>query len=169
MAVREAGFPHYTILRPAVLMHDILLPFSAGVFPGLAKTGVLVTSLEADVGIGYLDENDVGKVAAAALLDPAKFSGHEIDLAGETLTAQGLCDVLARVSGQKIQLRKRTAEQVEEDRQTAPFQKFELLQNSRPSRLESKEVETKYGIKLATVAEYLERKKEKLLDSLPHN
>ncbi|KAJ9615379.1 hypothetical protein H2200_001454 [Cladophialophora chaetospira] len=168
-AVQQSGIKHYTILRPPVLNFDFLLPNSAsyGGFPDLPKLGQLVTSLKPGLTMPYLDPDDVGKLAAAALLDPVKFNGHEIDLASDNLTARQVRDVLAQVSGIDIKYHERTPSEVEAVMQTVLFQAFEMLANSRPRKVDVEALEEKYGIKLTRFEEYMEKNKDKLLDSLP--
>lgn len=170
-AVRESGIQHYTILCPPVLAHDYLLPTSAGThtFADLPRSGKLVTSLDDGVTMPVLDPDDVGKFGAAVLLDPEKFSGHEIDLASDNLTAPEVRDILARVSGVDIKLHKRTPKEVEESLGTAFFQGFERVSNARPKKTDVEALETKYGIKVTRFEEYMEKNKEKLKDSLPPN
>ncbi len=169
VAVRDSGIKHYTILRPPVLNHDYLLPASAspGGFPDLPRSGKLVTTLDDGLTMPYLDPEDVGKLASAALLDPAKFSGHEIELAADNLTAQDVRDVLAKVSGIDIKFHKRTPEEVEAAKMTAFFQAFEMLANVRAAQVDVDALEGKYGIKLTRFTEYMQKNKEKLMDSLP--
>ncbi|KAL6242519.1 hypothetical protein RBB50_010659 [Rhinocladiella similis] len=168
-AVRESGIRDYTILRPPVLDHDYLLPHSAHThtFPQLPRSGTLVTSLNNDRTMPYLDGYDVGKFAAAALLTPAKFSGHEIDIASDNLSAREVRDILARVSGIDIIFHKRTPAEMEESKNTDFFQVFEELANRVGRQVDVKSLEQKYGIKTTTFEEYMERNKERLLDSLP--
>ncbi|OQV01431.1 hypothetical protein CLAIMM_06795 [Cladophialophora immunda] len=168
-AVRESGIRDYTILRPPVLDYDYLLPHSASshAFPELPRSATLVTSLNDDRTMPYLDENDIGKFATTALLDPAKFSGHEIEMASDNLSARDARDILARVSGIDIKLHKRTPAEVEETKNTAFFQIFEELANRVARRVDVEALEQKYGIKTTTFEEYMKKNKEKLLDSLP--
>ena len=168
-AVRESGIQHHTILRPPVLDSHFLLPNSAsyGGCPELPKSGRLVTSLEHGGTMPYLDPDDIGKFAAAALLDPAKFSGHEFDLASDNLTALEVRDILARVSGIGIKFHKRTPAEMEQVSQTVLFQAFEMLANSVPRSVDVEAVEKKYGIKFTKLAEYMDNNKNKLIDSLP--
>lgn len=168
-AVRESQIRHYTILRPPVLNSDLLLPHSAQShgFPRLPREGVLVTSLNEGLTMPYLDEADVGKYAAAALLEPEKFSGHEFDIGGDNLSPEEVRDVLARVSGIDIKVHRRTPGEVEAARNTEFFQVFEQLSNLSPHKIDVKAVEEKYGIKAASLEDYMQRHKTKLLNSLP--
>ena len=168
-AVRESRIEHYTILRPPVLAYDYLLPSSVTpqAFPQLPRSGTLVTSLDDNGTMPYLDEDDIGMLTVAALLEPSKFSGHEIELASDNLSSQEVRDILGLVSGIDINLHKRTASELEESKMTEFFQVFELLANHSPRRVDVEALEEKYGIKLTRFSEYMEKNKDKLIDSLP--
>jgi len=167
--VRESQITNHTILRPSVLDYDLLMPHSGHShgYPALPRLAKYVTSLDDNITMPYLDEGDVGKFAVAALLDPAKFNGHEFDLASDNLTAHEVTEILARVSGIKIQYHKRTSQEMEETKMTEFFQVFEKLANKSPIRVDVEALEAKYGIKLTRFEDYLRRNKDQLMDSLP--
>ena len=123
--------------------------------------------MKEDETMPYLDEVDVGRVAAAVLLNPAKFSGHETELAADNLSSREVRDILARVSGIDIKLHKRTPAEEEETKMTEFFQVFERLANRLPRRVDVEALEKEYGIKLTRFVEYMERNKDKLMESLP--
>ncbi|ETN37993.1 uncharacterized protein HMPREF1541_07616 [Cyphellophora europaea CBS 101466] len=168
-AVREAeGFKHYTILRPGVLHYDYMMPVSAFAVPDLPRRAEIWHSLEDGAVMPHTDENDVGKYAAAALLEADRFSGEEFALASENLSAEDVASIMGRVSGVEVKVHKRTKEEVQQTMKSGtPTQKFELLQGKLPARVDTEAVQKKYGIKLATLEEYLTRNKEALLESLP--
>lgn len=167
-AVRGSGIQHYTILRPPVLNYDFLLPASATshAFPALPRAATFVTSLDEGNTMPYLDEADVAKFAVAVFKDPPSFSGHEIELAADNLTAEQVRATLARVSGVPVKLHRRTEAEKEASKNTDFFQIFEKLANSHP-RVVDIEALDKYRINLTTLEEYLEKHKEQLLGSLP--
>jgi len=166
-AVRSAGFENYTILRPAWLMHNYLLPFSLYHFPELASEGVLAHIYEPDTKMSHFDAADVGKFAAAALLEPTKFRGHEIELGNENLTAEETVEALRKASGREIGLHFRSAEEAERMKEKVLTMRFSRLANSKSLAIDGKALEEKYGIKLKTFEEYLEEHKDELLKALP--
>lgn len=167
--VRDSGVKHYTILRPAWFHANYLLPYSVWHFPGLSKSGELVHSYEKGVKMAHIDEDDIAKFGAAALLDPAKFGGQEIELGNESLTVEDVADSLSKVlgSGHHIRVRKRTQEEIDEAVNVIPTQPFQLLANAADMTIDGQAIQKKYGIRLTTFQEYLEREKERLLKSLP--
>jgi uncharacterized protein YbjT (DUF2867 family) len=78
-AVRQISLTYYTILRPSFLMHNYLQSLCMAHFPNY---GVYIEYLKGRK-TAHFDPYDIGKFAAAALLDPKRFSGHEIELGNE--------------------------------------------------------------------------------------
>ena len=83
--VRAAGFEYWTILKPAFLMDNFAEPKAARMFPHL-RSGAILTALAPDCRLQMIAAEDVGAFACAALMDPARFGGHDIDLAAEAWT-----------------------------------------------------------------------------------
>ncbi|KAM0437834.1 hypothetical protein ACHAPT_002199 [Fusarium lateritium] len=170
--VRAGKFQAYTILRPAVLHHDFYLPGAPDNFPRLPTHGELDDLLVNGSKVPYTDAHDLGKYAAAALQDPAKFEGKEIDLANELLTFEEVRDVLVGVSGREVRVVKRTTEELDKLGASVFGQKFHLFSNivdlsSTPGV--AKRVQEEYGIPFTPLAESVKRDKARLLESLPSN
>jgi uncharacterized protein YbjT (DUF2867 family) len=167
--VRGAGFQAYTILRPSFIHFDYLLPSVYMNYPTLPVDGILVHSLNDGVPIAHTDAYDIGKYAAAALQDPEKFGGEEIDLANEFLTPAESGEILKKVSGKDIQARKRTELEMEEASNNVGLHKFHAWINTRdlkhgPQR--TKAVQAKFGIPLNSLESALQREKAALLECL---
>ncbi|KAH8819338.1 NmrA family protein [Xylogone sp. PMI_703] len=166
-AVRDVGVKHYTILRPAWFHANYLMPYSPWHFPELSSKGELVHSYDTGVKMSHIDEDDIGKYASAALLDPEKFDKQDIELASENLTIEQVAVILRKVSGREIKVRKRTPEEIEAAKNVVPTQPFQLWANRIDVQIDGGAIQSKYGIRLTTFEEYLEREKERLLASLP--
>ena len=166
-AVREAGVKHYTILRPAWFYSNYLLPYSTLPFPSFAEAGELVHSYDVGTKMSHIDEDTIGNYAAAALLDPEKFNGQEIELGGENLTIDEVADILRKVSGYNVRVRKRTPAEVLAAKNVVPTQVFNLLANEVDLSIDGESIQRKYGIHMTGFEEYLEREKRQLRVSLP--
>jgi uncharacterized protein YbjT (DUF2867 family) len=171
-AVRGANFRTYTILRPAFINVDYLLPSSTHNFPMLSTHGVLDHSYEDYGRMPHTDAHDVGKYAVAAFLDPAKFGGQEIDLSNDAPTVEEARDIVAKVSGRAIGIKKRTPAEMEEIKETFFTQRFHLWVNAKTEALSNtpaiaKEVQAKFGIPFTSLEMSLQRDKARLLESLP--
>lgn len=95
--VRAAGFPHWTLLKPAFFMENFL-PSMAFLFPrGVA--GGLVSVIRPDTRLSLVAVHDVGTAAAAAVADPAGFTGVELELAGDHLPMTKIAEVLSAALG----------------------------------------------------------------------
>lgn len=97
-AVREAGFRHVTILRPAFMMENFLPPKAAFMFPDLAEHK-LVTALRPQTRLVLVSARDVGKAAASAVMDPQKFDGAAIELAGDSCTMDEVARIFSATAG----------------------------------------------------------------------
>ncbi|KAI0110405.1 NmrA family protein [Nemania sp. FL0031] len=164
--VRAAGFEAWTILRPAVLHVDYMLPNALGNFPRLPSHGELDHFYNAGARMVQTDTSDVGKYAAAALQDPAKFSGEEIELGSENLTIEEIRDILVRVSGREVGLKKLS---LEEGDKPIAGQLFHLWANFKDFDFiaaATKEAQTKFGIPFTSLEEALQRDKSGLLECL---
>ncbi len=102
--VRAAGFPHWTILKPALMMDNFIGDKAGWMFPSLAR-GVLETALHEDTRMDLVATDDVGKFAAAAFAEPDHFNRQEIGLAAESLTMREVAQILSEVSGKSVPAR----------------------------------------------------------------
>ncbi len=100
--VKAQGFPHWVILKPALIMEDIIPPMADMQFPSLRERGRFETAIGADVGLDWIAAKDIGEFAAAAFADPARFHGHEIDLAAETFTLPEVAAKMAEATGKPV-------------------------------------------------------------------
>ncbi|RKT54676.1 NmrA/HSCARG family protein [Saccharothrix australiensis] len=107
--VRAAGFRHWTLLRPGFFMENFL-PSMAYLFPRGVEGG-LVTLLRPATRLSLVAVQDIGRAAAAAVLDPERFTGVELELAGDYLSMTAIADVLSRVLGTPLAAPDMTAEQ----------------------------------------------------------
>ncbi|KAK2612012.1 hypothetical protein QQS21_001977 [Conoideocrella luteorostrata] len=168
--VRGAKFKAYTILRPAILHQDFLLPGAPQNYPRLPTHGELDHAFDDGALAPLTDAHDVGKYAAAALQDQAKFGGQEIELRNETLTMEEARNLLAKISGRNVGLRKRTPAEVEDARLTVFGQRFQLLASAKDFSTPlatAKEVQSKFGIPFTPLEASLQRDKARLLECLP--
>jgi uncharacterized protein YbjT (DUF2867 family) len=100
-AVRGAGFPHWTILRPSFIMENFVAAKAQVLFPHM-KGGEIVTPVKPDSRVQLIAGEDIGAFAAAAFANPEKFSGKAIELAGDDLTMPQMAEVLGKVLGRPM-------------------------------------------------------------------
>ncbi|WP_306207203.1 NmrA/HSCARG family protein [Actinoplanes sp. RD1] len=99
-AVRDAGFAHWTVLRPATFMENLLA--WSPMFGDWAAEGVFVTSYAPDTALSWIAVDDIGAVAAAAFAEPGRLDGRELELAGDLLTMTQLAATLTDVLGRPV-------------------------------------------------------------------
>jgi uncharacterized protein YbjT (DUF2867 family) len=167
-AVRDGPFKSWTILRPSWFHTNYLPPYVLHGFPELKSRGEFWHVLNDNAKMPHIDVDDIGKFAAAALLDPERFSGHEIELANENLTAKDSGAVLSKVSGRDIKVVRRPLPWEEVNGKLKnPATMFQAFLNHASFDLGDHELEKKYGIRMTTLQEFLEVNKDCLMEYLP--
>lgn len=169
--VRQANLKAYTILRPAFIHFDYLLPNAHYNYPRLPTHAELDHACNADTRIPQTDGHDIGRYAVAALQDPTRFGGQEIDLSNDLLTIEEIRDTIVKVTGRDdVRARKRTRAEEEEAKATLWAQRFHLFANVKDLSATidiAKEVQAKFGIPFTSLEMALQRDKALLLDCLP--
>jgi uncharacterized protein YbjT (DUF2867 family) len=95
--VREAGFRHWTLIKPGWFMENFL-PSAAYLFPRGVEGG-LVTVLRPQTTLSLVAVDDIGRAAAAAVAEPERFHRVELELASDLLTMTQIAGVLSRALG----------------------------------------------------------------------
>jgi uncharacterized protein YbjT (DUF2867 family) len=167
--VRAAALKSYTIIRPAYLMHNYLLPFSLFHYPEFSKSGVLKEMYHQGRKISHLDSADVGKIAAVVLSNPEKYNKLEMDIGAENLDGDDAVRIIKEVSGREdLRTEKVIISNEDFDAQTKTGLTWHYFANTQDVGLETgKEVQDLFGVKLTSFAEYLNREKALLQKSLP--
>ena len=100
-AVRNAGFSHWTVLKPAFLMENYVPPKSAHMFPHLGQ-GRVLTAFKPATRLQLIAADDVGTFVRAAFEAPDRFDRQDIDLAAEDLTMDEVAAKIGRAVGKPI-------------------------------------------------------------------
>ncbi|AWS44464.1 NmrA/HSCARG family protein [Streptosporangium sp. 'caverna'] len=98
--VREAGFTHWTLIKPCFFMEN-LLPSEAFLFPRGVEGG-LVSILKPGTRMSLVAVDDIGQAAAAAITEPERFDRVELELAGDYLTMTDIAKILSRSLGTEL-------------------------------------------------------------------
>jgi len=98
--VREAGFTHWTLIKPGPFMENFL-PSSAYLFPRGVEGG-LATVLKPQTRLSLVAVDDIGSAAAAAIAEPDRFNGVELELASDYLTMTEISKILSRALGTEL-------------------------------------------------------------------
>jgi uncharacterized protein YbjT (DUF2867 family) len=101
-AVRNAGLPHWTVLKPAFMMDNFAQPKAKALFPNLSK-GKIITAILPDTRLQLTCADDVGAFACAAFSDPARFDRKDIALGTEALTMAEAAATLSRMLQKKVE------------------------------------------------------------------
>lgn len=98
--VRAAGFTHWTLIKPGFFMENVR-PSVEILFPRGVEGG-LVTLLKPTTRLSLVAVDDIGTVAAAAIAQPERFDGVELELASDYLTMTDIAEVLSRSLGAEL-------------------------------------------------------------------
>ncbi|MEU0483723.1 NmrA family NAD(P)-binding protein [Streptosporangium sp. NPDC006013] len=107
--VRAAGFPHWTILKPAFFMENFL-PSMAFLFPRGIEGG-LVSVVKPETRLSLVAVDDIGTAAAAAIVAPERFDGLELELASDYLSMTAIAEVLSQALGTHLSAPNMTEEE----------------------------------------------------------
>ena len=141
-------------------MNNYLLPTASSMFPELVTERVFRTAYDPEMKMMVVvDPDDVGRFAAAVVLDPGRFHTREIDLGGEVLTPGEIARELSLVSGRDIKLELMEKGEVERSAVVDPRVWAQLWTNEVGSQVDLEEL-AKYGIRMTGFARYLEKHRD---------
>lgn len=171
---KERGWT-WTIIQPATFLSNLLPPWSRFAYPLLATERKIESVFPEDSKQGYLDSKDIGRFAAAALLEShAKrhlVANRRIQLASTNLT---LREVVASLNGQlrnwgyseRVDLDQLSDEEVRKRIEAGDlFAAGHTFQSENPNVVDVERVKA-YGIELGGMEEFWEREKPRVLESL---
>ncbi len=156
-AVKEAGFPYWTILKPPFLMENLLPPRSEFMFPTFPQ-GKFITPIAPETKVDWVSGNDIGRFAAAAFAEPDKFNRKEISLVSEKLTMSELANALSAATGKHFEAQ---SVPVEEAIKQGIFEQLVgsyLWLNVEGYKIDPQEA-AGYGIQLESLTSFLEKHK----------
>ncbi|MEQ1956224.1 NmrA/HSCARG family protein [Mesorhizobium sp. CN2-181] len=160
--VKALGFRHWTILKPAMIMEDIVPPQADMQFASLRERGRFETAIDAGARIDWIAAKDIGAFAAAAFADPERFHGHEIDLATETFTLPEVAAKMAKATGKTVS----AVTLSKEKRLAQPWgdvgYRSEVWNNVEGYKVDLAAVRS-WGISLTTLDEFIEQNREKFV------
>nr|WP_271212115.1 NmrA/HSCARG family protein [Rhodococcus wratislaviensis]GLK38485.1 NmrA family transcriptional regulator [Rhodococcus wratislaviensis] len=112
-AVRSAGFPVWTILKPAFFMENFVAPKAAHMFPFLSN-GEIVVACGITTTLAMVSGDDFGKAAATVVADPARFAKAEIELSSTALSFAEIANTCGDVTGVRTKACSASPEKIEE-------------------------------------------------------
>lgn len=156
-AVRSAGFPAWTIVKPAAIMNNFTDKFEF-MYP-LLKQGEIKSVTFADTCIDHIAVEDIAAFVCAAFENPEKFNKHNIELAAESLSYQKIAEIISEVTGKEIKITTLSMEEA-------------LAQGTHPLYVRSQQWDNvagynvdfdllkSYNIKLTSFKEFVEKNKD---------
>ncbi|CAG8046856.1 unnamed protein product [Penicillium salamii] len=158
--VRTAGFDSWTILRPAHFMTNFLSPM-AMMYQGFVETGIFTTAYTPNTVIPLVDPNDIGKFAAAAVLDPIKYNKQGVTIVSELLGVDVLIQCLSHATGREFKIVYLSEEDINTQKATNPFIAGQHMARDMSSLVDLEEVKI-WNISLGTFDQFLQREKARV-------
>ncbi|KAI0509242.1 NmrA family protein [Xylaria bambusicola] len=156
-AVRRSGLQYYTILRPSWFHSNYLVPAIDSFYPELRESGTLVHSYDPGATFPHINVEDIGKFAAMALSDPARFNGQEIELSSENLGIEAVAEAIGKITGKQPTIRRATAE---EPGKPSHITQWQIWANSVDLRVDTESLKRQFEFRFTTLEEYLVQEKE---------
>ncbi|NIN70422.1 MAG: NmrA family NAD(P)-binding protein [Gemmatimonadetes bacterium] len=109
-ALRDCGFPSYTILRPVFFMENWVSPW----FKPYIDEGSLAIGIKPETKLQQIAVADIGKYGKLAFERHEKLNGQAIDIAGDELTGPETAEIVSKASGKSVSFFQVPIEQVRE-------------------------------------------------------
>ncbi|WP_337101293.1 NmrA/HSCARG family protein [Paenibacillus sp. YIM B09110] len=160
-AIRKAGFSSWTILKPSLMMEDLLDSEHGRImFPHLQQ-GELRTAILPDTRVDFITADDVATFACAAFNNPEKFNGKNIELASESLTMNDVAAVLSNVTGKRLTVYSLSPEEAVDQGIFAGVVRSQEWDNEVGYNVDIDSLKT-YNLKLTPLKEWAEKYKDKI-------
>jgi uncharacterized protein YbjT (DUF2867 family)/predicted ester cyclase len=159
-AVRNAGFSHWTILRPVFFMDNFIPPKVSFMFPQLAE-GRLTIAFKPASKLQMVAVEDTGTFATAAFNDVTRFDRQKIDLAGDELTIQEITEKISQVTGIAIKADYLSEAEIVKKGTNPGFANFQEWTNDVGYTVDINSLKN-YGIPVTSFTEYLEKNRKLL-------
>ncbi len=160
--VKTQGFRHWMILKPAMIMEDIVPPQADLQFPTLRECGRFETAIEADTRIDWIAVEDIGAFAAAAFAEPERFHGHEIDLAAESATLPEVAAKITKATGKPVSAVTLSEEEALSKPYGELFFKAESWNNVEGYKVDLDAVRS-WGVPLTTLDQFIRQHRDKFV------
>lgn len=99
--VRHADFTYWTVLKPAFLLDNFILPKVRHMFPHLVD-GKIITALHPQTRMQLTSADDIGAFSCAAFENPEVYSEKSIDLANGALTMEEVAALLSQILNRTV-------------------------------------------------------------------
>ncbi|KAG2171636.1 hypothetical protein INT43_008362 [Umbelopsis isabellina] len=164
--VQEAGFDHWTIIRPAMFLSNFHSYIANFVWPQLQKEHKLVyPSLNTEGTFPLVDLLDIGKFCAAPFWDTKAFDKQMIDLRTEDMTLTQLAEIMTKTTGIPIKAEYITREEATTRGIPERATSWADFRASIGYQVDVEHLK-KFPIKLSSVEAYLERNKDRVIQYL---
>ncbi|KAJ6127296.1 hypothetical protein N7523_002908 [Penicillium sp. IBT 18751x] len=163
--VRNAGFKEWVILRPGNFMTNFLNPL-VRMYQGLVETNTFTTAFAHDTILPMVDPDDIGKFAAAAILDPVRFNQKEIEIASQMMGVEDVLRDLSEATGRNMKTHFMSEEKIKINAAQDPMVRAQLAMRDLSLFVDMEKIKS-WGIELGSFASFLKREKARVDATYP--
>lgn len=160
--VKAQGFPYWVILKPAMIMENLIPPMVDFMYPSLAERGQFETAIESDTRLDWIAAQDIGAFAAAAFADPENFHGNEIDLSAECVTMAEIATKMTEATGKQVLALTFSEDELVKRGDHALMIRGHVWDNVEGYKVDIDGVRS-WGIPLTTFDEFIEQNRDKFI------
>jgi uncharacterized protein YbjT (DUF2867 family) len=158
-------FEAWSIIRPAKFMSDFLSPRAGMLFPGFAETGVWTSALRPADSVALVDVETIGVFGAAALMEPERFKGREVDVFDQMVKPKDLVAALSKAAGRDLTVEFLPDAEIRERQLKGDvFLTAQQLMRDADTYADIEKVKI-WGLPLNTWDQFLEREKERVVET----
>ncbi|KAG2171640.1 hypothetical protein INT43_008366 [Umbelopsis isabellina] len=164
--VQEAGFDHWTIIRPAMFLSNFHTRLASYMWPLLQKEHKFVYSpLDLNYVFSVVDTLDVGKFCAAPFWDTKTFDKQMIDLRTEDVALSKLAEIMTKATGIPINAELVSREEAKTKGVPDAAYQWEDWQVATGYKIDTERLKS-FPIKLSSTEAYFDRNKDKAIQFL---
>ncbi|NTX52055.1 NmrA family NAD(P)-binding protein [Myxococcus sp. CA039A] len=152
--VKDAGFPHWTVLRPSMFMENFVRP--SFLFANWVENRLL-TVLKPDTRLSLIAVDDIGKAVARIIAEPERFDGRNLELAGDVRSLREISAVLSEAWKTKVEAPDLTPEEALAQGLLPAFVNSQRYLNENPSPARPDEARA-LGLSPRTFAQWVHAK-----------
>ncbi|RAR98630.1 NmrA/HSCARG family protein [Ensifer adhaerens] len=160
--VKAQGFAYWVILKPALIMENLVPPMVTNMYPSLPERGLFDTAIAPDTGLDWIAAQDIGAFAAAAFVAPERFHGQEIELAGDTITLPDLAAKLTKATGKRVSSVSSSEEEMLARGAHPLYVKSETWNNVEGYKVDLDAVRS-WGLPLTTLDQFIDQNRDKFV------
>uniref|UniRef100_A0A8H7K9P4 NmrA-like domain-containing protein n=1 Tax=Bionectria ochroleuca TaxID=29856 RepID=A0A8H7K9P4_BIOOC len=162
-AIEDGPFKHWTFIRPAFFMNNLLTPQVDYFLPHLRQENVWETVMREGERLALADPDDISKLVVVIFQNPEKWHGRGIPFASELLSVPDMLEQLGEATGTEFEEYFMTDEDIDSQAVSFSFMMSDRVMRKQAEYMDMEELSS--AIQLTSFSEWLEKEKETVLET----